>query len=52
MLALILPEPLAGPVAPPAPAPVQVAPMMEAGRVSATVAPVTLLGPALEATIV
>ena len=48
-LALISPEPVAGPVPPPAPAPVQVAPMMDAGKVSATVAPVTVLGPALVA---
>ena len=52
VLALMLPEPLAGPVPPPAPTPVQVAPEMDAGKVSATVAPVTLLGPALEAVMV
>jgi hypothetical protein len=48
---LMLPLPLAGHVPPPAPAHVQVA-VREAGNVSATVAPVTLLGPALLATIV
>ena len=44
--ALMLPEPLAGPVPPPAPTPVHVA-VSDAGKVSATVTPLALLGPAL-----
>src|SRR3954465_29578 len=47
----MLPEPEAVQVPPPAPAQVQVQ-VSEAGKVSATVAPVALLGPALEAVIV
>jgi hypothetical protein len=47
---LMLPAPDAGHVPPPAPAHVQVA-VKDAGNVSATVAPVTLLGPALLAVI-
>jgi hypothetical protein len=49
---LILPVPLAGPVPPPAPRPVQLALVMAAGSVSTTVAPFALLGPALETVIV
>src|SRR5690242_5291795 len=51
-VAAMLPLPDAGPLAPPAYTAVQVAPVMVAGTVSATVAPVALLGPALLATIV
>ena len=47
----MLPEPAAVQVPPPAPAQVQVQ-VSEAGKVSATVAPGALLGPALEAVIV
>src|SRR4051794_11076267 len=47
----MLPEPDAVQVPPPAPAQVHVA-VSEAGKVSATVAPVALLGPALLAVIV
>ena len=50
--ALMLPEPLAGHVPPPAPAQVHVTPVSEAGNTSATVAPTTALGPALVAAIV
>ncbi len=51
-LALMLPEPAAGQVPPPAPTHVHAAPRIVAGTVSATVAPVTPLGPLLLATIV
>ena len=51
LLTLIFPDPLAGPVPPPAPTPVHVV-VSEAGKVSATVAPVTPFGPALLAVIV
>ena len=50
-MSLMFPEPEAVAVPPPAPTAVHVA-VSEAGRVSATVAPVTLLGPAFEAVIV
>jgi hypothetical protein len=50
-VSLILPEPEAVQVPPPAPRHVQVQ-VSEAGNVSATVAPLTLLGPALLAVIV
>ncbi len=50
--ALMLPLPEAGQVPPPAPTQVHVAPVSATGSVSATVAPVTALGPALDATIV
>jgi hypothetical protein len=49
---LIFPDPLAAQLPPPAPAQVQVTPVIEAGTVSVTVAPVAVDGPALEATIV
>ena len=45
-MSLMLPEPAAVQVPPPAPTQVQVQ-VSEAGKVSATVAPVALLGPAL-----
>jgi hypothetical protein len=48
----MFPDPLAVQVPPPAPLHVQVAPVMAAGTVSVTVAPVTALGPEFEATIV
>src|SRR5438034_1381373 len=48
----MLPEPLAAQLPPPAPRQVQAAPVIAAGSVSATVAPVALLGPAFDATIV
>ena len=49
----MLPEPLAVPLEPvPVNTAVQVPPVMAAGIVSATVAPVTKLGPALVTTIV
>ena len=48
---LMFPEPLAVQVPPPAPTQVQLQVRL-AGKVSATVAPVTLLGPALLAVIV
>src|SRR5882672_827186 len=48
----MLPEPLAAQVPPPAPTQVQLAPVIATGSVSVTVAPVTALGPAFEATIV
>ena len=51
-LVLIFPLPLAGHVPLPAPAHVQLQPVTSAGNVSATVAPVTLLGPTLDAAIV
>ena len=51
-MSLIFPEPAALAVPPPAPTAVQVAPVMMVGRVSATVAVLTLLGPALEAVMV
>jgi hypothetical protein len=51
-VSLMLPEPLAVQVPPPAPTHVQLAPVIVAGRVSVTVAPVTALGPAFDATIV
>src|SRR5438067_27167 len=47
----MLPEPEAMQLPPPAPMQVQVQ-VSEAGKVSATVAPVTALGPALDATMV
>src|SRR3954452_23838406 len=47
----MLPEPDAVQVPPPAPTQVQVA-VRDAGKVSATVAPVALLGPAFDAVIV
>ena len=50
-MSLMLPEPEAVQVPPPAPTQVQVA-VREAGNVSATVAPVASDGPALEAVIV
>jgi len=50
-VSVMLPEPAAVQVPPPAPTQVQVA-VSEAGNVSATVAPVALLGPALDAVIV
>ena len=50
--ALMFPEPDAGHVPPPAPTHVHVAPVSAAGNVSATVAPVTALGPLFDATIV
>src|SRR2546428_13244 len=48
----MLPEPLAVQVPPPAPAQVQLASGIVAGNVSVTIAPLTALGPAFEATIV
>jgi hypothetical protein len=51
-VALMLPDPLAVQVPPPAPTQVQVGPVIAAGTVSATVAPVTALGPGFDATIV
>jgi hypothetical protein len=51
-VALMLPFPLAGPVAPPAYAPVHVGDVSDAENASATVAPTTLDGPTLVATIV
>jgi hypothetical protein len=51
-VALMLPFPLAGPAAPPAYVAVQVGEVSDAENVSATVAPVTLDGPAFDATIV
>src|SRR5882672_2041775 len=48
----MLPEPLAVQVPPPAPTQVQLTPVIVAGSVSVTVAPVTALGPAFDATIV
>ncbi len=51
-LAPMFPAPAAGHVPPPAPTHVQVAPIIAAGNVSATVAPTAVLGPALLATIV
>ena len=50
--ALMLPLPEAGQVPPPAPTQVHVAPVSVAGRVSLTVAAVTALGPAFDATMV
>ena len=49
---LILPEPLAVQVAPPALTHVQVALVICAGKLSVTVAPITLAGPLLETVIV
>ncbi len=46
-LSLILPEPLAVHVPPPAPTQVQVAAVIAGGKVSVNAAPVALLGPAL-----
>lgn len=46
-VALMSPEPLAGPAAPPAYDTVQVAPKSPAGSVSATIVLLTLLGPRL-----
>ena len=43
-LSLMLPDPLAAQVPPPAPTQVQVAPVSEAGKVSVTVAPVASIG--------
>lgn len=51
-VALMLPEPDAEQVAPPAPTQVQVTPVIDAGKVSATIEPGALLGPAFEATMV
>lgn len=51
-VALMLPDPFAGQVPPPAPTQVQVTPVMVAGKVSATVEPGASLGPTLDATIV
>ena len=51
-MSLMFPEPDAVAVPPPEPTADQVAPAMVAGSVSATVTPVTLLGPELEATMV
>jgi hypothetical protein len=51
-VSLILPEPEAVHVPPPAPTQVQVTPVIAAGNVSATVEPGALLGPALDAVIV
>ena len=51
-VAFILPAPLAGPVAPPAYTAVHAAEVIAAGKLSVTVAPVLVLGPALDATIV
>jgi hypothetical protein len=51
-VSLILPAPAGVHVPPPAPTQVQVTPVSAAGKVSVTVAPVTGLGPAFEATIV
>ena len=48
----MLPEPPDVQVPPPAPAHVQFTPVMEAGTVSATVAPLAVLGPAFDAAIV
>src|SRR6266446_1682806 len=48
----MFPDPLAAQVPPPAPRHVQVALVMAAGTVSATVAPFATLGPAFDATIV
>src|SRR2546425_594755 len=48
----MLPGPLAVQVPPPAPAQVQLAAVIVAGSVSVTVAPLTALGPAFEATMV
>src|SRR5438128_6058 len=48
----MLPDPLAAQVPPPTPTHVQVMPVIVPGNVSATVAPVTALGPAFGATIV
>ena len=50
-LALMFPEPLAGHVPPPAPTQVQLTLLSVAGKVSATVAPVTALGPLFVAKI-
>jgi hypothetical protein len=49
---LMLPDPLAAQLPPPAPRHVQVTPVIVAGTVSATVAPFAALGPAFDATIV
>jgi hypothetical protein len=51
-VSLMFPEPLAVQVPPPAPTQVQLAPVIVAGSVSVTVAPVTASGPAFDATIV
>lgn len=51
-VALMLPDPLAGQVPPPAPTQVQVTPVIDAGKVSATVEPGALLGPELLAVMV
>ncbi len=51
-MSAMLPEPEAVQLPPPVAAQVQVAPVRMAGKVSATVAPVTDKGPAFEATIV
>ena len=48
----MLPEPEAVQLPPPAATQVQVTPVSAAGKVSATVAPVTASGPAFEATTV
>ena len=49
---LMLPDPLAAQVPPPDPTQVQVTPVIVPGTVSVTAAPVTALGPPLDATIV
>ena len=51
-VSLMLPDPAAVQVPPPAPTQVHVTPEIDAGNVSATVAPVTPLGPAFDAVIV
>ena len=51
-MSLMLPEPLAVHVPPPAPTHVHASLVIAAGNVSATVAPVALLGPALLAVMV
>ena len=51
-VSLMLPDPIAVQVPPPAPTQVQVTPLSEAGKVSATVEPGALLGPELEAVMV
>jgi hypothetical protein len=49
---LMLPDPLAVQLPPPAPTQVHVAPVISAGTVSVTVAPFARLGPAFDTTIV
>jgi hypothetical protein len=48
----MLPDPLAAQLPPPAPVHVHVAPVISVGRVSVTVAPFAMLGPAFDTTIV